>query len=96
MTMHSLITLNRAVAMLLVEESNKPPDTKVSFLPLPGVSRFENRIHYSVLRFQQALQTQIDRLDKILALRQIDQCYRLFLKTEVQRQSQGVPPLWLK
>lgn len=37
---------------------------------------------------KEMLQTQIDRLDKILALRQIDLCYRLFLKTEVQRQSQ--------
>ncbi|KAL5961436.1 hypothetical protein TSMEX_010837 [Taenia solium] len=58
------LQFQRAIAMLLVEESNIPTDMK------------------------QALQTQIDRLDKILALRQIDQCYRLFLKTEVQRQSQ--------
>ncbi|VDM21989.1 unnamed protein product, partial [Hydatigera taeniaeformis] len=58
------IQFQRAVTMLLIEESSRSPDTK------------------------QMLQNQLDRLNKILALRQIDQCYRLFLKTEVQRQYQ--------
>uniref|UniRef100_A0A5K3FFX7 Zf-TFIIIC domain-containing protein n=4 Tax=Mesocestoides corti TaxID=53468 RepID=A0A5K3FFX7_MESCO len=37
---------------------------------------------------KQRLQAQVKRLDQILALRQIDRCYRLFLRTEVQRQCQ--------
>nr|CDS32908.1 gtpase activating protein gyp2 [Hymenolepis microstoma] len=34
------------------------------------------------------LKAQIDLYNRILALRQIDHCYRLFLKTEIQRQAQ--------
>ena len=39
--------------------------------------------------FKEKLQTQLRRLDLVLALRQMDRCYRLFLKIEVQRQAQG-------